>query len=127
MGLQPFEDFAAPAEARVRLENQRDDLRGRLVWRGARRPTLVLQAAAAESAVALPPLVARVAADAVPGAEFGHGPLATLEVLREVVAFEHGIGLLPGHGVSSHRVRAKCHPCPRTSVNHVPRLYPWDA
>jgi hypothetical protein len=41
-----------------------------------------------------------------------------------MVAFEHGIGLLPGHHSSSHRGREKCHPCARTSVTYVPRLHP---
>src|SRR5665647_487029 len=47
----------------------------------------------------------------------------TREVLCEVMPLNHGIGLLPGHRRLSEMGFGKCHPCPRTSVNHVPRLY----
>lgn len=122
--LEPLEDLpCAPAKAGVLAEDQGDDVGGGLPRRGPGGPTLVLQAGDPQGAVALQPFVAGVATDAVASAEFGHGPLAAVDVVGEVMAFEHGIGLLPGHGGSSHRVWKKCHPCPRTSVTHVPLLY----
>jgi hypothetical protein len=78
----------------------------------ARGPAAIEQAPEPLVAVALEPLVAGVAADAVAQAQFGHRPLHALEVLGEVMAFEHRVGLLPGHPFSSHRGRR--------SVNHVP-------
>src|SRR5262245_43396738 len=110
---QALEDLArSPAEATVLLEDEVDDLSGCLMRDEARRSAAVEQPAWPFMPVALEPFVPGVAADAVAQAQLAHRPLATLEILREMVSFEHRVGLLPGHRLSFHRGRR--------SVNHVP-------
>ena len=112
-GAKTLEDLAwAPAVAAVFLEDEGDDIGGGLVRDSAGRATSIEQSARPLVAEAIEPLVAGVAADAIAHAELGHGPMAAVEVLGEVVAFEHGVGLLPGHRLSSLTSRR--------SVNHVP-------
>ena len=123
-GLEALQDLpGAPPEAGVLLEDQRDDVGRRLVRTGTRGTAVIVQPPRPALTVAVEPLVAGVPADAVAQTEFGHRPLATVEVLGEMMAFEHGIGLLPGHHSSSYGGQEKCHPCARTAVSYVPRLY----
>ena len=127
-GAEALQDLAgSPAVARVFVQDQSDHIGRRLVRAGARGPAAVREAPRPFLPVPIEPLVAGVPADAVAEAEFGHRPRATLEVLGEMVTFEHGIGLLPGHHSSSQTGQEKCHPCARTSVTYVPRLYPGAA
>src|SRR4030095_6048764 len=84
----------------------------RLMRNRARGAAPVEQPARPFVAIPIEPLVGGVAADAVSQTELRHRPVATLEVLREMMAFEHRVGLLPGHRLSSDRGRR--------SVNHVP-------
>src|SRR5205085_12157426 len=96
----------------------------RFIRRGPRGSALFHQPSDAKCQKPLPPFVARVATNAVAGAQLGHRPLPAREVLPKVMPLEHGIGLQPGHRRISEWDSEKCHPCPRTPVNHVPRLYP---
>ncbi len=121
---EALEDLSGPpAESSVFLEDQRDDVGGGLMRARARGTTPIGESPQTFLLVPVEPFVAGVAADAVTEAEFRHGPRATREVLGEMMTFEHGVGLLPGHRSSSHRGSEKCHPCARTSVTYVPRLY----
>src|SRR3989304_1011487 len=123
-GLQALPNLAGPpSESGMFPQNQLDDVVGRLVWRGSRGPTVIVQSLHAMLAVAMGPLVTGVATDAVPLAELGHRPLAALEIVHKMVSFEHGIGLLPGHRFSSHEGWEKCQPCARTPVTYGPGLY----
>src|SRR5665647_3878446 len=117
--LETLQNLArAPAVSAVLGENQINCRRRRFIRRRERCATLFLQAADAERQKALAPFVARVTTDALPRAQFSHGPLPTREVLCEVMPLNHGIGLLPGHRPRlSEMGFGKCHPCPRTSVN----------
>ena len=124
LAFEALEDFPrAPATDGMFGEDELDDGIGRLMGAGARGAAVIVKPAGAALAVPLEPFVAGVAANAIPEAEFGHAPVAAGVVLSEMVTFEHGIGLLPGHPFSSHRGREKCHPCARTSVTYVPGLY----
>jgi hypothetical protein len=108
-----LEDLAgSPAVTAMFVEDEVDDLSGRLMRNRARGAAPVEQPARPCVAIPIEPLVSGVAADAVSQAELRHRPVATLEVLREMMAFEHRVGLLPGHRLSSDRGRR--------SVNHVP-------
>ena len=112
-GAQAFEDLArAPAVAVVFLEDERDDVGGGLMRTRARSPAPIEEASGTFLLVAVAPFVPGVAADAVAQAEFAHRPVAALEVVSEVMAFEHRVGLLPGHRSPPTR--------DRRSVNHVP-------
>jgi len=90
------------------------------VWCGHERgaPTPIEQPGGALLAVAREPFVADAAET-----EFGHRPETTLEILSKMLAFAHGIGLLPGHHFSSPRGQEQCQPCARTAVTYVPGLY----
>jgi hypothetical protein len=48
--------------------------------------------------VALDPLVAGLPADVMASAEFSDGEVAAEPLENETSAFDHGIGLQPGHG-----------------------------
>jgi hypothetical protein len=124
-GPKALQDLAgAPAKPGVFLEDALDDVGRGLVRAGARSAAVLVQPPRPALTVAVEPLVAGVPADAVAQAQLGHRPLATGEVLGKMVSFEHGIGLLPGHPFSSYGGQEKCHPCARTAVTYVPRLYP---
>ena len=74
---------------------------------------MIVKATDAALAVAVKPLVAGDPADAVAHAQLRHRPMATLDVLNEMVSFEHGIGLQPGHP-------SFLPPTVGRSVSHVP-------
>jgi len=112
-GTEALEDLAgSPSVPAVFLEDESNDLGWYLMRNKTGSATSVEQPARPFVTLSLEPLVPGVAADAIPQAELSHRPVVTVEVLREVMTFEHGIGLLPGHRLSSHR--------DRRSVTHVP-------
>ncbi len=75
---------------------------------------LVVEAAGPTLPVAVQPLVAGIPADAVAHAEFGHRPMATIEIVYKMLSFEHGIGLQPGHRRSSQEFGEVSPMCPDT-------------
>lgn len=112
--LEPLQDFScAPSVSTVLCENVVDDLVRSLMRGRPRCTTAVLESTDSALAEAVEPLVAGYPADAVAQAQLRHRPVATFEVLNEMVPFEHWIGLHPGHS-SSLRIEFG------GSVSHVP-------
>ena len=115
-GLQAFEDLSCtPPIPCVLRQDGLDDIRRRFIRRRPRRPTVLGQSRHAEREIPFAPFVSGVATDAVAFPQLRHRPQPAGEVLRKMMALQHGMGLLPGHRRLSEGIRKR--------VNHVPRLY----
>ena len=121
---ESLQDLAcAPTAPRMLRKNEINRCQRCRVRRRQRRSAVLLQPTHAQRQHALTPFVARRATNAVPRAQLRYGSRSTREVLRKMQPFKYGVGLLPGHRRLSKWDVGKCHPCPRTGVNHVPVLY----
>ncbi len=58
---------------------------------------LIPEASRSTLAIAVAPLLAGDPTDAVADAQLRHRPVTALEVLNELMSFEHRVGLQPGH------------------------------
>ena len=81
-----------------RLNEERLDLRRRLVRMSLDGMASISERRQPALSVAGEPLVGRLATDAEASSEFGGGVEAALVGLDEGGAFEHGMGMGPGHG-----------------------------
>src|SRR5438445_5423948 len=115
---EPYEQLAG-TPARVlppRLDDRRRDGGGDAVRTAMRRAASFCEPGNADVRIAREPLVARLAANAVPGAQLGHRVQPPIPVRDEVQPFLHGIRLRPRHAHLPVGSLEECHPCCRSDL-----------
>lgn len=104
---------STPSVTAVFVEYQLDELVRSLVRARSRSSALIVEAVHSTLPIAVEPFVAGDPADPVASAQLRHSPVTTLEVLNEMMSFEHRVGLQPRHPISPRSRFGE-------SVSHVP-------
>src|SRR5437870_6944230 len=115
---EPYEQLAG-TPARVlppRLDDRRRDGGGDAVRTAMRRAASFCEPGNADVRIAREPLVARLVANAVPGAQLGHRVQPPIPVRDEVQPFLHGVRLRPRHAHLPVGSLEECHPCCRSDL-----------
>src|SRR5213080_4960433 len=99
-----------------RLDDRRRDGGGDAVRTAMRRAASFCEPGNADVRIAREPLVARLAANAVPGAQLGHRVQPPIPVRDEVQPFLHGVRLRPRHAHLPVGSLEECHPCCRSDL-----------
>src|SRR5437667_9622327 len=115
---EPYEQLAGtPARVlRPRLDDRGRDGGGDAVRTAMRRAASFCEPGNADVRIAREPLVARLAANAVPGAQLGHRVQPPIPVRDEVQPFLHGVRLRPRHAHLPVGGLEECHPCCRSDL-----------
>src|SRR5207247_7559175 len=95
---------------------RRRDGGGDAVRTAMRRAASFCEPRNADVRIAREPLVARLAANAVPGAQLGHRVQPPIPVRDEVQPFLHGVRLRPRHAHLPVGSLEECHPCCRSDL-----------